>query len=295
LKVQTAGNTRIKKLYPSDLPDLFQGDQLVIAGRYSEPGETTLTVEGTAEGESKRFAYKVKFPETAPEYAFVPRLWATRRVGYLLDQIRLHGDNQELRQEVTELARQYGIVTPYTAYLILEDETRRGVPLAAQSLPRLSEDQPAQEVARKFYTRVNREKSGDAAVAGARYGMMLRQADNAQALSYGNQEAQRGLAATATQTPVTGSSPMSAAASAQRLANYSQQSQFVNGRNFFLNGKQWLDANVQSQTNANRIRIQFNSNEYFDLLKQHPNTAPWLALGQNVQFTLNGSIYDIVE
>ena len=58
-------------------------------------------------------------------------LWATRRVGYLLDEIRLHGENAELRDEVTVLARKYGIVTPYTAYLIVEDETLLRKQLAA--------------------------------------------------------------------------------------------------------------------------------------------------------------------
>ena len=79
------------------------------------------------------------------------------------------------------------------------------------------------------------------------------------------------------------------------LAAYAQQSQFVNGRNFFLNGKQWVDGTVQSQANAKRARIQFNSEEYFALLRQHPTVAPWLALGQNVQFVLNETIYEILE
>jgi hypothetical protein len=74
---------------------------------------------------------------------------------------------------------------------------------------------------------------------------------------------------------------------------YSQQSQFVNGRNFFLNGNQWIDASVQNQTNAPRVQIQFNSPAYFDLLKSEARVAPWLALGQNVQFALGGKVYVI--
>src|SRR6267142_2086493 len=70
---------------------------------------------------------------------------AIRRVGYLLDEIRLHGENAELRDEVTELARKYGIVTPYTAYLIMEDEQRRRVPLPMRSLPQLREDGAARQ------------------------------------------------------------------------------------------------------------------------------------------------------
>ena len=79
----------------------------------------------------------MSFPEEASGNEFIPRLWATRRVGYLLDEIRLHGENAELRDEVTDLARKYSIVTPYTAYLILEDETQRNVPMADALAARL--------------------------------------------------------------------------------------------------------------------------------------------------------------
>ena len=68
------------------------------------------------------------------KHGFIPRLWATRRVGYLLDEIRLHGEKDELKEEVVKLARRWGIVTPYTSYLIIEDEENRGVPLARQSM-----------------------------------------------------------------------------------------------------------------------------------------------------------------
>ena len=73
----------------------------------------------------------MKFDDRGSANDFVPRLWATRRVGFLLDEIRLRGETTELRDETTELARKYGIVTPYTAYLIVEDEDRRRVPVAA--------------------------------------------------------------------------------------------------------------------------------------------------------------------
>ena len=85
-------------------------------------------------GREQTFTYKVKFDDRGSANDFVPRLWATRRVGFLLDEIRLHGETSELRDETTELARKYGIVTPYTAYLIVEDEDRRRVPVAQRSL-----------------------------------------------------------------------------------------------------------------------------------------------------------------
>ena len=88
-----------------------------------------------------------------------------------------------------------------------------------------------------------------------------------------------------------------AAEPAVRLAQYSQQGkgQFVAGRNVFQNGNQWVDSQAQKQQNARRLRIQFNSPEYFDLAAKQPKALPWLALGQNVQFVLDDTVYEIYE
>ena len=79
----------------------------------------------------------------------------------------------------------------------------------------------------------------------------------------------------------------------QRLTRYTQQSRFVNGRAFFQNGNQWVDANAQNLTRQTRIR--FNSEEYFDLLKKHPETAQWLALGRNMLLAVGDMVYEIFE
>ena len=83
------------------------------------------------------------------------------------------------------------------------------------------------------------------------------------------------------------------APAAARLSQYTQQSRFVNGRAFFQNGNQWIDSNAQNT--AKRQRVQFNSEEYFNLLTKHPEAGPWLALGQNVVLTLDDTVYEIAE
>jgi len=69
----------------------------------------------------------------------------------------------------------------------------------------------------------------------------------------------------------------------------------VSGRTFFQNEKQWIDAAVQKAAKANRVRLQFGSSEYFDFLASHPKASAWLALGQNVQFVLENTVYEIYE
>lgn len=301
--LKVSGDLRLTTTYPHPLPDLFRGDQLVVVGRYSGEGAAAITLEGTV-GEAKtRFVEDVRFPAASGEHDFIPRLWATRRVGFLLDEIRLRGENKELKEEVTELARKYGIVTPYTAYLIVEDEARRGVAANAQTLRGLQADAEARATVDRAYRSLARERVGDGAVASARYGLALRQADSpAQAAAALGGEAEKQLWAAA--APSAGGAPLVTTApgapagrvdsAARRAQEYGQQQRFVAGRAFFQNGPRWVDAAVPQQAaGARRVQIELGSTEYFDLLRRHPESAPWVALGPNVDVVLGGTIYEI--
>jgi Ca-activated chloride channel homolog len=289
-----SGAIRATRFYPSTLPDLFKGEQLVLVGRYSGQGDAAVTVEGTVNGAARKFTYEVQFPDDAAANEFIPRLWATRRVGYLLDEIRLHGENAELRDEVTELARKYSIVTPYTAYLILEDESHRNVPMAMRSLQRFDSDLGARTEASRAWKDFKRESGGEQAVGSARYGQLFKAADAAApAAVNGALESRRSLGLSASAGLAPGASPSDK--SKERLVEYSQQAQFVAGKSFFQNGQQWIDSAIQKHAKAKVVRIQFGSADYFELVAQKPKALPWLALGQNVQFVLDNTVYDIHE
>ena len=288
------GDIRATKLYPSPLLDLFKGEQLVLVGRYAGHGDAAVLVEGSVNGTTRKFTYEAKFPAEASGNEFIPRLWATRRIGYLLDEIRLHGENAELRDEVAELARKYSIVTPYTAYLILEDETHREVPVRLHSLQGFDSDVGARREAAQARERYSMNRVGDQAVADARQGQLLKAANAAApALAGGALEARQSLGLSA--GPGNARPASSADRSKERLMEYSQQTQFVAGKSFFQNDKQWIDSAIQQYPNAKCVRLQFGSAEYFDLIAKNPKTLPWLALGQNVQFVLDNTVFDIYE
>ena len=310
---------RATKLYPAPVPDLFKGEQLILAGRYEGKGDGKLVLEGTVNGEPRKYSYDVKFPAEATDNDFIPRLWATRRVGYLLDEIRLRGESKELKDEVTDLARQYGIVTPYTAFLILEDEDRRNIPRHSQSLPTLQQDASGKREMAKAYESLRKDKDGAAAVAGARAGYQLKAAQSAaDGIAQGQLEANRALApmagapnptsatrffSQARPTPGLGAPPSGVVVTGPVAAPVAQQaaqqaaplSQFVRGKTFYQNENQWIDAEVQKLTAPKPVRVQFNSTEYFDLARRSPETLAWLALGSRVQFVLAGTLYEIYE
>jgi Ca-activated chloride channel family protein len=116
------GKIRVKDTYPRTLPDLFKGSQLVLVGKYSGRGPVTVTLSGKVGKKERSFVLRNQQLDQTDSYRFLPRLWATRRIGYLLEEIRLQGEKDELAEEVKNLAMKFGVVTPYTSYLVTEEE-----------------------------------------------------------------------------------------------------------------------------------------------------------------------------
>ena len=118
------------QVYPRALPDLFKGSQIVVVGRFKGDGPATVILTGKVGNESKRYVLEDAGIVRDETFGFLPRLWATRRVGYLIEELRLRGENPEFVDEVKSLGLKYGIVTPYTSYLVTEKE-RLTIPAAA--------------------------------------------------------------------------------------------------------------------------------------------------------------------
>ncbi|MEX1208140.1 MAG: VIT domain-containing protein [Acidimicrobiia bacterium] len=111
----------VSDIHPSPLPDVFSGGQLVVAGRYDEPGDATIVLSGRVRGETVDFTFpNVRFGDSGQDDS-IPRLWATRKVGDLLRQVRLEGPDDETIDQIVRLSIRWGIVTPYTSYLVTDD------------------------------------------------------------------------------------------------------------------------------------------------------------------------------
>jgi Ca-activated chloride channel family protein len=275
------------QVYPSSLPDIFKGETLLVFGRFSGKGQTAVTLSGNIAGKGAKFTEDVNFDARDSSNAFIATVWATRRVGWLLDEMRIHGENAELKDEVVKLAREHGIVTPYTAYLIIENESRHNVPVAQRTLREMETDAPALLRVRGSYNSTVAEaaapaqRSGAQAVANAQAYDQMKRGMNAQQAQLGT-----GLAkVSATTQPAAG----------YRFAqNYAQQVKLVNGRAFYQNGDAWSDASLaQQRQDIKRKNIRFNSDEYFALLRDKPAAAQWLALGNNVDLVIDDTLYSV--
>jgi Ca-activated chloride channel family protein len=120
------GELQTRDIYPDPLPDLFLGSQVAVVGRYEQGGEVNVKLRGVIDGISRELTYPDQIftegstAEREVEFSKIPSIWATRKIGYLLQQIRLHGPEREVIDEIVALSIRYGIVTPYTSYLVTE-------------------------------------------------------------------------------------------------------------------------------------------------------------------------------
>ncbi len=117
------GSLRIRDRYPSALPDLFHRGQLILTGRYRDSGKAIAKLSGLTGEQKQTFSYKLNFARQTDreEFAFVARLWAQKKIGWLIEQIRFHGQKQEYVDEIVALSTRYGIMTQYTSFLAEED------------------------------------------------------------------------------------------------------------------------------------------------------------------------------
>ncbi|HEX8091528.1 MAG TPA: VIT domain-containing protein, partial [Blastocatellia bacterium] len=110
------------RVLPAELPDLYTRSQIKIYGRYrneQDLKDVTVALTGQMSQQPQRFEFsRLHFPLFTDDKDFLPKLWATERVGALLAQIRISGERAELKQEVVDLAREFNLVTPYTSMYV---------------------------------------------------------------------------------------------------------------------------------------------------------------------------------
>lgn len=113
----------VNRMSPGDLPDLFRGEQLIIVGRYKKSMPVTVELTGVVADKSQSLTLDTRFGDSAStrRNGFVESLWATRRIGEIIDQLDLNGQNKELVDELVALSLQHGIMTPYTSFLAEEN------------------------------------------------------------------------------------------------------------------------------------------------------------------------------
>jgi Ca-activated chloride channel family protein len=255
------GRIDVEDVYPYPLPDLFAGTQLVVVGRYREGGDTTLTLEGEVNNEPQQFEYDDVYFQRDGGEEFIARLWATRKIGYLLQQIRLHGEDKELVDEIVDLSIRYGIITPYTSFLVEETE----MALREEGRQSIADEVAVQATALP--------SSGASAVERSAGEKMLFEAEAPAAAAM-----PQGLGGGPTDKYGYEVSPV----------------RYVGDKTFIFNEGVWTDTTFDPDR-MRAVPVSFGSDDYFALVTARPEWGRYFALGDHVIVVLDGTAYEVRE
>ncbi len=276
----SAAAPRINRLYPKQLTDLFHGEQLVLVGRYRKGGLAKVIVSGQHGGKPERFAFPVTFSDRSmlETNGFAEKLWATRRVGEIIDELDLRGQNQELIDELVQLSIRHGIITPYTSFL-------------ADDNVRLADRRENSTRAADSAKRGLAIESGKAGVEQRLSKGAFQKADNLSAATPAAAAPVAGASvAEAKKENFKGVRVLDTSGEVQSLDSVRQYGQ----KTFFRKKDLWQDSTVTTEQQQKAIRVKQFSREYFDLASSHSGTlAKYLVFEEPVLVNLGDKTYQI--
>ncbi len=301
------GGAQAYDVYPRDLPDLFSGNQLIVMGRYKGRDDQKVVLAGVAGGAPRSYSTTVRFDANRADHEFIPRMWAKRKVGYLLDEIRRHGEQPELVDEVIALSKRFGIMTPYTSFLVVDDTaiaTRDPMPVTGPAItvpssavrgataggsPRMEEsageiawdalsdealgawEQDADDGGRWAAAPASSADGGDGRAVQRRRAVARKAAREAEKL--GGFDASTGQAAVET----------SEALADYKSADHTDRdalTQIVRDKTFHFVDGAWIDARFTPSMKT--LSIGTMTDAYFALLRVAPEMRSFVALGERV-------------
>jgi Ca-activated chloride channel family protein len=267
----------VNRTYPKQLTDLYRGEQLVYVGRYRQPGKVRVTLSGVrgAERVALDAEGELVAQSTDDSLIFVERLWATRRIGELIEQLDLEGRNPELIDELVQLSQRHGILTPYTSFLA-EEVTTLGASVVnrRETLKRLEEGLRRESgesgvEQRAFKGNLQRSTAAPAGGAGAGAAAGLGGEQKREVAQQLMKNAGRGTLA----VDVNGKAWVATSV------------QTVGAKTFFRKQGVWRDSTVTDEQVAKARKVRQFSPEHFDLASQ--DNGRW---GRYLAFTATESV-----
>jgi Ca-activated chloride channel family protein len=261
--------SRAHDVIPSKIPDLFAGDQLVVLGQYMGDEPLNFHLRGNYLGKQRTFRFTFDLDRATTRNAFVPRLWASRKIGVLVDAVRQLGadrgslpgqatlspDRQvkELVDEIVSLSTQFGILTEYTAFL-----AREGTDLT-------NRDEILAEANRNFLGRAMAVRTGLGSVNQSSNNDFQMNQD---VLNFRNNYFDQNMNRVAVSTV-----------------------QQINDRAFYRRGGRWVDSRINENESAAQsvTRIEFGSREFRELALRLARQ------GRQGSISLSGDVLMIVD
>lgn len=273
---------RLAEVYPVRLPDLFAGEELVVFGRFRGEGAASLAVRGRRSGAPVAFATELVLPGSSEANSWVPRLWASRKLGHLERQVWTEGETESLVEEMRRLALRYGLPSRYTAYLVEEPDA-----VVGWDRGRLVGVAPGAAAPPAFGAEAS-AATGAAAVRMAEQAKARREARSAADLQRSEEAMLQSLGLGRPSERDGRAAPTEAG---RRVAG---------GRVFVLHDGAWTDAAHREGRPVVRVRLYGRA--YFDLLRALPElravvtgtegSETWIVAGEETSLRLGGEGVD---
>ncbi|PQO36806.1 hypothetical protein C5Y96_06465 [Blastopirellula marina] len=287
--LEEGGQNFVNRLLPKEVVDLFDGEQLVQVGRYKKAGKAKITITGTVNGEQEKFDFPAEFVSESNDQsnAFVEKLWAIRRIGEIIDEMDLHGQNDELMTELVKLSTDHGILTPYTSFLADENQSVRELADArfggANSLSRLRAE-----------TEKLAETSGRSAFLQRGFKQRFQNAQNAPAAESApalKAAADQASSASGLATGAGGYGGLGMAVQDTETDEYKvvDSVRNVGNKTLFFRENMWMDEESAVKLTRNKseiVEIKRFSKEYFDLVAKNTKEENQVLSQQRANETL---------
>ncbi len=131
---------------PAILPNLYYGSPIRIYGRYSGDGEAEVTLKGQIQGREIKKSMRLPFPAKDNANPEIERMWAQKRIDQLLKAADRSDNRQAVIPDVIALGETFSIVTEYTSFLVLENDTEyQRWKIDRRNRQRLERDRSAQD------------------------------------------------------------------------------------------------------------------------------------------------------
>lgn len=249
----TIGGTKVYDVFPRETGDIYGGHHLVVTGRYTQPGDIKVVITGRRGSERQQLSFDAKLREGARPGSpqLVARIWATKKIGYLVDEIRLNGEDKELVDEIVRLGTQFGVLTEYTSFLAAPEA-----------------DVATVEANR---TRALEEVRKSVGVTSGAHGVA--QAANSKRMQRGGQAQyeQSWLGHDGRKVTIHGV-------------------QNLNGRTLFKRKETWLDVAVTAEAQQNAEEVPYFSESFFGYLERNPWLNQCIARTGDVTLEVEGKV-----
>lgn len=286
----------VTEQYPPTVGDLYHGRQILLAGQFGKPVKGRITLKARRGDKDIEYTWPNVSFEPVEDATYVPRLWAGRKIAYLIDRIRLDGESTEMVREIVDLSTKYSLQTPYTSWLVAPELRGGGRERLGQDM-QFPWQSGGTEGASMPARREMLDRLLDSDVLSVAESEQRERADEARDGGYfgGGMEG-GGMEGGGVPAEAGGKQAFRVAASqarareSQTLEEQNVNTTFlsirrINGRTFALVSGYLVDSGLTEEAKA--IEVQFGSDAYFDLITLRPDLRKALAASRFIVVMVN--------